>query len=151
MNSKLLPLALLEVNDEEPIEGITRFMKLVFLAQEERLGRDIYEYVPGQYGPFSKELYDDLDKLERKEFVERVDEPTIKENDRQVYQITDKGRRTLRQAREIPDNDFPEAVESISELKDSYNSMDLWDLLEYVYAEYPHMAENSVLDIPVEA
>ncbi|MFC7081200.1 hypothetical protein [Halorussus caseinilyticus] len=30
---------------------------------------------------------------------------------------------------------------------EEYNDRELWDLLEYVYEEYPRMAENSKLDI----
>ncbi|QCS43400.1 PadR family transcriptional regulator [Natrinema versiforme] len=149
MNSKLLPLVLLEADGGEPIEGITRYMKLVFLAQKEHLDREIYEYNPGQYGPFSKDLYDDIDKLEEEGFIERVDQTTAKGNDKQVYRLTEKGERTLRQARALPEEAFPEILDNLKDLKEEYNSMDLWDLLEYVYAEYPGMAENSVLDIPV--
>jgi len=55
--------------DGEPIEGRTRLQKLVFLMQkrleeagEDPLQSDDYEFIPYDYGPFSKELYDDLDE-----------------------------------------------------------------------------------------
>ena len=148
MNTKLLPLAFLECNDEEPIEGITRFMKLVFLAQKEKVGEDFYRYKPGQYGPYSKSLYDDIDKLESEGFIRRRDKRTGDDkNDKQTYELTEKGERTLNRARELPGNDFPEAIEGLETVKSQYNEMDLWELLEYVYGEYPEMAENSVLDI----
>lgn len=150
MNTKLLPLALLEANDEEPIEGITRFMKLVFLAQEETSLGEVYEYRPGQYGPYSKHLYDDIDRLEAKGFIERTNRETDGDkNDEQVYTLTEKGERALRHAREQPE--VPEPVGDLGSLKENYNSMDLWELLEYVYGEYPEMAKNSVLDIAPEA
>ncbi len=148
MNTKLLPLALLQTNDEEPIEGITRFMKLVFLAQRETLQETFYSYEPGQYGPYSKPLYDDIDKLEAQGFVRRIDEPTDGDNDdKQTYVLTEKGERTLERARDCPESEFPEALDSLEAVKRRYNGMDLWELLEYVYGEYPEMAENSVLDI----
>jgi len=147
MNTKLLPLALLEANETEPIEGITRFMKVVFLAQEETLSEEFYEYEAGQYGPYSKSLYDDIDRLEARGFIERTNRETAgDQDDEQVYTLTQKGKRTLEQAQKLP-NDCTETVEDISEVKSQYNSMDLWELLEYVYAEYPEMAKNSVLDI----
>ncbi len=147
MNTKLLPLALLEANETEPIEGITRFMKLVFLAQEETLQEEFYEYEAGQYGPYSKSLYDDIDRLEARGFIERTDRETADDkDDEQVYVLTQKGKRTLEEARNRSD-EFPETLEDLSDVKGQYNSMDLWELLEYVYGEYPEMARNSVLDI----
>lgn len=145
MNAKLLPLALLESNDEEPVEGITRFMKLVFLAQREGLNRELYEYGPNQYGPYSKELYDDLDKLVASGFIERVSAKTGDGNEKQVYRLTQKGEKALKGARR--ENDLSELMEVTESIKSRYNSMGLWDLLEYVYGEYPDMAEDSVLDI----
>jgi DNA-binding PadR family transcriptional regulator len=147
MNTKLLPLALLEANETEPIEGITRFMKLVFLAQQETLQEEFYEYEAGQYGPYSKSLYDDIDRLESRGFIERTDrETTDDKDDEQVYALTEKGKRTLKQARNRSDA-FPAVLEDLNDVKSRYNSMDLWELLEYVYGEYPEMARNSVLDI----
>lgn len=148
MNAKLLPLALLESNDEEPVEGITRFMKLVFLAQEEELDREFYEYEAGRYGPFSRKLYDDLDKLEAQRFVDKVPEQTQTENEKQIYKLTSKGKDSLVGARRS--RDLSALSEAVDRIKGQYNSMGLWDLLEYVYGEYPEMAENSVLDIDPE-
>ncbi|MFB6177024.1 MAG: PadR family transcriptional regulator, partial [Halobaculum sp.] len=76
MNSKLLPLGLLAAADEETIEGITRFQKLVFLAQREQSVESLYDFEAADYGPFSKELYDDLDKLVAKDFLSRKKEQT---------------------------------------------------------------------------
>lgn len=52
----------------EPIDGITRLQKLVFLFQEEKLEgilKDIgeYEYNPDQYGPYSRQLINELEEL----------------------------------------------------------------------------------------
>lgn len=148
MNTKLLPLALLDANDGESIEGITKFMKLVFLAQEEALPEDFYDYEAGQYGPYSKHLYDDIDRLEARGFVERRDEETDgNKSDEQVYTLTEKGRQTLERARTRSGDDLPTRLDGVEDVKERYNSMDLWELLEYVYGEYPEMARNSVLDI----
>ncbi|WP_210424028.1 helix-turn-helix transcriptional regulator [Halorussus ruber] len=122
-------------------------MKLVFLAQEETLQEEFYEYEAGQYGPYSKSLYDDIDRLEARGFIERTDRETADDkDDEQVYVLTQKGKRTLEEARNRSD-EFPETLEDLSDVKGQYNSMDLWELLEYVYGEYPEMARNSVLDI----
>ncbi|MFC7081199.1 hypothetical protein [Halorussus caseinilyticus] len=69
MNKKLLPLSLLRAADETAIEGITRFQKLVFLAQREELDEELYPFKAGKYGPFSKTLYDDIDRLVEEGFI----------------------------------------------------------------------------------
>lgn len=144
MNSKLLPLGLLAAADGETIEGITRFQKLVFLAQREVLEDTLYGFDAADYGPFSKDLYDDLDKLVAKDFVRRDEEQTQLRNTKQVYELTDKGGRALDNA---PESDRPSADDELDEVIREYDGMNLWSLLEYVYDEYPKMAKNSELDI----
>jgi uncharacterized protein YwgA len=51
-NQSLLPLALLYADGQRKIEGITRFQKLVFLAQEETDIEEKFEFTPDNYGPF---------------------------------------------------------------------------------------------------
>ncbi|MGA2436168.1 MAG: hypothetical protein ABSG25_12870 [Bryobacteraceae bacterium] len=52
----------------EPIQGTTRLQKLLFLLEHEaklkpRSGEG-FEFAAWKFGPVSKELYDDLEKLE---------------------------------------------------------------------------------------
>lgn len=146
MNPTLLPLALLEANDEEPVEGITRFQKLVFLFDREiHEEEDIYQFRPDKYGPFSKRLYDDLDWLVEKGLVERDTTKSPFGNDTQRYKLTERGKRALQRAREKGQLEFDE--QPLSELKDEYNDQNLWNLLETVYEKYPEMAKNSKLNI----
>lgn len=144
MNSKLLPLGLLEAAEDDTVEGITRFQKLVFLAQREQPVESLYDFEAADYGPFSKELYDDLDKLVAKGFLAREKEQTQLRNTKQVYELTEKGQRALNNA---PESDKPSTDDGLAEVIREYDSMNLWSLLEYVYDEYPKMAENTELDI----
>ena len=61
-NSELL-LLLLARSPEGKIEGRTRLEKVVYLLKQ--LGRVnfTYEFVPYHYGPYSRELVEDLDQL----------------------------------------------------------------------------------------
>ena len=52
----------------EPVQGTTRLQKLLFLMEHEARikptkGKD-FDFTPWKFGPVSKELYDDLEKLE---------------------------------------------------------------------------------------
>jgi len=145
MNTKLFPLALLAADNSESVEGITRFQKLVFLAQRELFDEDeFYPYKPHKYGPFSKSLYDDLDQLVERDFIKQSTEKTVTGNERKVYTLSEKGKRALNKAEE---ENFDFDLETLSEIMEEYNYENLWDLLEYVYSEYPEMAEKSKLKL----
>lgn len=146
MIRKLLPLAILEAAGDGKIEGITRFQKLVFLAQREQDGEQPYDFEPKDYGPFSKDLYDDLDLLVTNGFVDRSKEQTELGNEKQVYELTEKGRRAVERARK-EDEEFPINVTGAEQVLSEYGDMSLWKLLEYVYETYPSLARNSELSI----
>lgn len=145
MNSKLLPLVLLSESDGEKIEGITRFQKLVFLADQELFGgSDHYSFRPDKYGPFSPTLYDDLDRLVATGFIDVETERTFAGNEKQVYSLSEKGEKVLERTAS-DELDFEK--EEIERITEDYNKDDLWDLLEYVYGQYPEFAENSKLNL----
>lgn len=144
MNNKLLPLAVLHATDDGTLDGITRFQKLVFLAQREREGANPYEFRADNYGPFSPDLYDDIDRLEEADFVESHDEETSMGNIKNVYSLTEKGRKAVENSLE---EDFPISADEVESLTDEHEDTDLFDLLEYVYTEYPQMARNSELSL----
>jgi len=148
MHRKLLPLALMYAGDGEPIEGRTRLQKMVFLMQKqfEEAGVDPtqsanYEFVPYDYGPFSKELYADLDDLTEHEMVESREEP-IRDGTKYNYEIQEAGREFIEQ--QIPKEEAQMIIEVAAEIKDEYNDVLLSDLIEDVYSEYPKYAENSI-------
>ena len=116
----------------------TRFQKTVFLVQEE-LGRDLgYKFIPYYFGPFSKELQDDVYRLEKQGFV-NVEGTAIEDlvtgalvGFKKVYKITDKA----------------PVVELDEELKNFVTEklkMPLHDLLRYVYVKYPEYTATSLI------
>ena len=147
MNKRtLLPLALLAADDEQPIEGRTRLQKLLFLAQKhlEEQGEEpenSYEFVAYDYGPFSKEIYDDVDELEHRGLIEE----TPKEMDDGViaydFKLTEKGHQF------IEENSLAESevLEALEKQKQEYWDTELQELIDDVYTEYPEYAEESVL------
>lgn len=72
-NKAELILALLFAGDQEfptSIEGITRLEKLIFLLKEEKgflkekTDEDNFNFIPFKMGPWSSEVYDEVDFLE---------------------------------------------------------------------------------------
>lgn len=147
IDRELLPLALLKANDGEEVDGRTRMQKLVFLMQNEfddaesRLP-DTYTYVPYDYGPFARGLYDDLDRLKAKRVIEEdpieMPDGTIKYD----YRLGENAEEYLSN---IPDQKFKDALEIAKKIKSDFNDEELPSLIDYVYNNYPDYAENSVL------
>lgn len=145
---QLLPLVLLEAENEEPVEGRTRLQKLMFLTQKqfEEKGESLdwgYPFRAYDYGPFAKELYDDLDQLRRRGFIEEREQQLDDDVIQYDYLLTDEGQEFVQE--ELADR-CPEGVAEIAEsVKAEFNGVALQQLIDYVYTEYPEYAENSVL------
>lgn len=149
MHRKLLPLALMYAGDGEPIEGRTRLQKLVFLMQkrleeagEDPLQSDDYEFVPYDYGPFSKELYDDLDATIARGMVEGREEDLGEDKVKYDYEIQDQGKQWV--GDQLSKEEAQRILELAEEIKDEYGEVNLSDLIDEVYSRYPKYAENSI-------
>jgi uncharacterized protein YwgA len=145
-NRKLVTLALLDSKGEQNLIGRTRLQKLLFLIQQrldeqgQSLNRD-YDFIAYDYGPFSQEIYEDVETL-----IERglVSEDATKLDDGVIqysYELTEKGRERLSDATDK----MGDRMEVVEETKSEFYDEELQDLIDYVYAEYPEYAENSVL------
>lgn len=133
-------------DDEEAVYGRTRFQKMVFMLQQ-RLADDesinTYPFEAYDYGPFSKELYDDIDDLIEQDLIEETREEFDGDKVIYEYELTDKGQGLISQ---IIESDSSYEIFSLSEdLKQEFNQKDLSELLDIVYSEYPEYARNSVL------
>jgi uncharacterized protein YwgA len=149
MHRKLLPLALMYAGDGEPIEGRTRLQKLVFLMQkrleeagEDPLQSDDYEFVPYDYGPFSKELYDDLDETIARGMVEGREEDLGEDKVKYDYEIQDQGKQWV--GDQLSKEEAQRILGLAEEIKDEYGDVNLSDLIDEVYSRYPKYAENSI-------
>jgi len=144
-SAELLPLALLFVDGGRPVEGITRFQKLVFLAQKEEDVNNVYDFYSDKYGPFSSELYNALDDFEERDLVRQETEYTRGGNEKHVYSLTDYGRKVMRKARE--NNKYDDVFEAAQNIKRQHNDTPLDRLLRIVYNRYPDYTDESELDI----
>ena len=133
-----LILLLLNGDNKYPIDGITRFEKLVFLTQKEILDKwdDVkvkFNFEPDRFGPLATEIYDEID------FLKSVG--MIKEEDGKKYEITDKGKRFLEM--KTYQRIHEDVRKRISDIKEKHGREKLDDLLRYVYSNYPDFTVKS--------
>lgn len=121
------------------IDGRTRLMKAAFLAKqkfEEELSESLnVPFVAGKYGPFSKQVLDAIESLEREGLLE-------------VEELEEAGRHKLTRdgvavARTYWDQLPEEHQELLSWIKRRHVAQSLDRLLSFVYKRYPHMTGNS--------
>jgi len=139
----LLPLALLRASGGG-IQGKTRLQKLAFLLDEEELGDqfDAYQFRKYDYGPFSKELLEDVESLEKKGLVEIRKSRTLGGNARYDYRLTEDGEAVVK---DLFDRDETSPIlDDAKSTLSNYGDMPLRELIERVYQKYPEYKENSV-------
>jgi len=158
----------------EPIAGITRLEKLLFLLKKDEgflkavpdPERNDFHFVPFRMGPWTHEVYDEVDFLESlglmtKEsrdkrsaadaahddelFSEMVLDKYQKtaadvEEEIEVFSLTEKGRK---KATEIWSRLTEEEKRRIINNKKKFNKMDLRQFLRYVYKKYPEYCTES--------
>jgi len=141
-------LFLLKANNNEPIIGITRLEKLLFLIREEilkgtPLEGDYYVFEPYKYGPFSTSIFDDVQLMEDMGYMSKEE---LKDG-QTIYSITKKGIEKVDSILErSPDKlrrYLEEIQNKITAIKKDKNSIPLRKLLAYVYQKYPDFAINS--------
>lgn len=152
----------------EPVRGITRLQKLLFLLWKEGA---FYEDIPNLYnfkaydfGPCMDDLYDDLDFAEDIELISIEEVPSgneyegadedafladfgfklVKRATRRDFSLTATGTQA---AKELYDDLDEQRRERLNQIKRRFNSMPFFDLLRYVYRKYPAFAEKSVLSL----
>jgi type I restriction enzyme S subunit len=114
---------------------VTVVMKNMFLLQEEQKVPLGYSFVPYKYGPFSKEVYEDMEALEGEMLVVR---PKRGKNvERQETAIDEEAREDVKQILEAVPQDKRQGLD---ELMQRYGSMGFEQLLDYVYTKYPGYA-----------
>ncbi len=153
----------------EEVRGITRLEKLVFLLLKEakfemQLGKEL-SFEAYDFGPYSGTVVDVLDALQGEDLVRtaKIESASLKEvadgliaaqtagemegappKTVLLYGLTERGERV---GHVVFQSLSREEREAITRLKARYNSMNLSDLLEYVYRQYPRMIHKSrILD-----
>lgn len=145
----------------EPIEGITRLDKIMFLLSRDADFKEIinkgYKFEADNFGPFAAELFDDIEALkhekiltikssrEPQNYVEVADEEKVidpLEDDNpsdtdfsvNVYQLTEQGLRVGQLLWEGLNEDQKEKLKNI---KKTWQEKPLSNLLHYVYNKHP--------------
>lgn len=172
-NRKDLLLLVLAASGREPVVGVTRLQKYLFLLQEEyrwheEFGlQDPYRFAAYDFGPFDSQLYDDLQLLENAGLISReaagaessaenqearrwaYDWATIDrevmpwEEDNQIYRFELTPKGEEFVERYRLD---PAKVKQLEEIKDAWNRKPLQALLRWLYKKYPTWASNTKLE-----
>lgn len=149
----------------EPVSGITRLQKLIFLLNQGVGPSVLVEsakqilYKPFKMGPFAPELYRDLETLQSLGFVrsrrleflipDDSDPGSSEENenssaDRVVessrFELTENG---MKVGKELFDNMRRRDREGLVQFKEFFNSIPLRQLLIFVYRKYPKYTSES--------
>ncbi|WKZ60532.1 MAG: hypothetical protein QY309_03440 [Cyclobacteriaceae bacterium] len=158
----------------QPVEGITRLEKLLFLLKMEGgflknvSDEDDFHFYPFRMGPWTNEVYDEIDFLESLGLVTKKDDASKEANPADQayveelisntiltkYQKTDfgmdKGTEVFsltvegkNKALNIWNRLSQEEKDNIVDLKRRFNTMNLKQFLRYVYQKYPQYATES--------
>lgn len=147
-------LALLMFYFAGDVEGITRVQKLLFLLEEEsELGEEYnsisFDFDSYKYGPFSEQVYDEVELLLNMNAIEAVESDkdfdwVREENDNEFagkkFKLTEKGQKMCRELSEIAGKENSQDLEA---LMNEYNTLSLKELLGYVYEQYPEYTTES--------
>ena len=162
----------------EPIVGRTRLMKMLYLFRKEALHKfrkgikvdenNFYEFFPWNFGPFSKEVYDDLTFFVLRRFIEakpaeaesmsesaeewrnwvlqsgldfgiEQDEEFVEEQ----FSLTPHGEKFTRERLYDALSDAQRAL--LKEFKARLVQKPLRSILRYVYTEYPESTAKSTI------
>jgi len=122
----------------EPIRGKTRLQKEVFLTQKSLRDAGIFTYYPFRpykLGPYSKDLYEDIEWMEHEGVLE-VRKVNLGENGIYAeFRITDKGRIEIE--RKIRRPGLSKAYDIAEQIKNRYNMINVVNLVKLTHNLYP--------------
>jgi hypothetical protein len=155
--------------ESEPVRGMIRLMKLVFLAQQ-YLGRLLapelpaYEFVPYRFGPLAPELYDDLQVsiwaglVRRTEYdpdglpvtncddYGRMEEISFAGANAR-FELTPDGAAHARALATELERTNPALLQDLRSLKDRLSRMTWQQIIVHVYERFPqYTGESELLD-----
>ncbi len=118
-----------------------QIQKLFFLLDKhiaEPTGGPHFQFVPYDYGPFDKDVYLELDRLDQEGLVEVLVPNSYRSRE---YRLTDRGHECGAGALE----NLPQEVRNyVGEVVNWVRSLSFAELVSAIYTAYPEMRENSV-------
>jgi hypothetical protein len=124
----------------EPLSPV-QLQKILFLLGERRrpyVGRNYYNFIPHNFGPFDRLVYVDAERLAAQQFI-TIDRPSGKRWDE--YTATLAG---LAVAERVREEAPVAAVTYIDELVTWARNRTFEQLVSAIYEEYPAMRQNSI-------
>jgi uncharacterized protein YwgA len=130
-------------NGLEPV----RVQKALFLlAKEGGLPREErYAFVPYNYGPMSRAIYRDVERLEEEGIVVRSPVPG---SGRSAVRLTPRGAERARWLDRVAAHAHPTSREALRRIRADVERRSFADLLRTIYARYPEYAARSVFRRP---
>ena len=102
--------------------------------------KEVYTFIPYNWGPCSMEIYDDLGQLREEHLVEFV--PTgLGWN---IYHLTEEGEKKIEDLRKSADRKL---LKKLGSIREYVVSRDFETLLSDIYSEYPDFARESLFKI----
>jgi uncharacterized protein YwgA len=125
----------------ERVDGRTQIQKLTFLTQKETELGEGYDFIAWKFGPFSKEVWQDLDHLVEEGIVIEIPQGGKDKTVGYIYALTKEGTRFVmdRILSQIDESLLPQ----IEKIIVNYSQMSLSELLTYVYEKYPEYTVKS--------
>jgi hypothetical protein len=132
----LLALAAAPEHSLTPVQA----QKIAFLVSQEakRLApKPFYKFVPYDYGPFSSDVYKDLEGLARRGLVSVELPPTVKVR---RYRLTPEGKDCVLDIQE----ESGELSNYVTQATEWVSNLSFPELVSAIYARYPAFKRNSV-------
>jgi len=121
----------------EPVEGKTRLQKELFLSQKKLKSHGVsrpYAFRPYRYGPYCKEIYNDIEWLKRNNIVEEKSYLNSFGGVLRQFKLSPQGIQETREM--IKKRDLSSHYNIIREVKRDFNSMNVVELVEFTHREY---------------
>jgi len=114
-----------------------RIQKGMFLLSVRGPARDLYKFRPYDWGPFSAEVYTDLDSLTARGYL---NQRAVPGKTWSTYEVTSRGQDVARTVAAVVG---PAAVRWLRSAREYLITRSFSQLLREIYAEYPGYAVNS--------
>jgi uncharacterized protein YwgA len=141
VNKPLFLLQMLLCNEQKPVRGKTRLMKIMYITKKELLKLapllEFYAFRKHYYGPHSDELAEDIEKLVKNGLVEHKVELISNVYEENIYKITAKGIETLKNVSSEELQVLSTVARVMEKVKREFNDMPLSFLITEIYAKYP--------------
>ncbi len=155
-------ILILLLNFMSQIWGDTKLVKLLFLLAQEgdcnKFVPDFYMATANNYGPFDKNILDDINILHQRGIIEKrtiiprqnrsangdLGVPNTKQVNA-VYKLTHEGKQCAERLLKGASAKNPEIVKKIKEIVDKYGKKTSDELLSYIYNKYPKTTTKSLV------